>query len=67
MAEISKIRKRADLPPMERAVSDTLDEWLVCEHGVFTSWAAPEDFLFWLEKRGYVIVPKEMQNESNCN
>jgi hypothetical protein len=54
-----KIRKRADLPPMERAVSDTLDEWLMRGHGIFTSWAAPEDFLFWLEERGYKVVKKD--------
>jgi len=50
---------RADLPPLERAVSDTLDEWLVRIHGIFSGWASPYEFIEWLEKRGYIIHAKE--------
>lgn len=48
-------RTRADLPELERAVSDTLDEYLVRCHGVFSSWAYPYEFLEWLKERGYII------------
>jgi len=42
-------------------VSDALDEYLVLIHGIFTSWAHPEEFIAWLEERGYVVVKKEEQ------
>jgi hypothetical protein len=42
--EIRKPKRRKDLPPLERAVSDTLDEWLVRLHGIFSSWAGPDEF-----------------------
>jgi hypothetical protein len=61
--EARKPRRRKDLPPLERAVSDTLDEWLVRLHGIFSSWAGPDEFIYWLEKRGYVIVSKEDKND----
>ena len=56
LEEIGKIRKREDLPKMERAVSDTLDEYLMRLHGITTSWADPSNFMRWLDKRGYRIV-----------
>lgn len=41
------------------AVSDALDEYLVRIHGILSSWAHPEDFIVWLEERGYTIVKKD--------
>ena len=59
-----KPRKRDDLAPLERAVSDTLDEWLIREHGIFSSWANPSNFIDWLKKRGYEIKEsKELAND----
>ena len=52
---VSKIRERDKLPALERAVSDTLDEWLCRMHGIFTSWADPVEFIEWLNNRGYEI------------
>lgn len=49
------INRRDDLPPLERALSDTLDEWLYRMHGVISSWAAPVEFIEWLMKRGYEV------------
>ena len=57
-----KQNKRDDLHPLERAVSDTLDEWLMRMHGIYTSWADPIEFIDWLRERGYIIVSKEEQN-----
>ena len=51
--------RRDELPPMERAVSDTLDEWLSRLHGVLTSWNGPIEFLEWLGNRGYVVRSKD--------
>ncbi len=62
MSDQSKIRRRDVLEPLDRAVSDTLDEWLVRMHGVFTSWNSPIEFIDWLGERGYVIVLKEPDN-----
>lgn len=56
---IGRIRKRDELPPLERAVSDTLDEWLSRLHGTFTSWSGPVEFLEWLKERGYVVRKEE--------
>ncbi len=56
LEEIGKIRKREDLPKMERAISDTLDEHLMRIHGITTSWSHPSEFMRWLDKRGYRIV-----------
>ena len=53
------VRRRDELPPRERAVSDTLDEYLVRLHGVFSSWAYPVEFLEFLEKKGYTVIEKE--------
>lgn len=49
--------RRDDLPPLERAVSDTLDEYLSRHHGIVTSNANPEDFLDWLRENGHAVVP----------
>jgi len=57
---------RDKLPPLERAVSDTLDEWLVRHHGIFSSWASPYEFIEWLEKRGYKIIAKETDTCPKC-
>lgn len=53
------IRQRDKLPPLERAVSDTLDEYMHRLHGVHSSWASPVEFIEWLKKRGYEIVKDE--------
>ena len=63
MTDQSKIRRRDDLMPLERAVSDTLDEWLSRLHGIFSSWASPIEFIDWLDERGYIIVAKELNNK----
>ena len=49
--------KRENLPPLQRAVSDTLDDYMRRLHGIISSWAYPDDFIFNLEKRGYTVVP----------
>lgn len=48
--------RRDDLPPLERAVSDTLDEWLVRMHGVTSSHSFPQEFLTWLREGGYEVI-----------
>ncbi len=48
---------RDGLPPLERAVSDTLDEWLVRMHGITTSHTHPRDFLAWLRDNDHEVVP----------
>jgi len=47
---------RNNLPPLERALSDTLDEYMINLHGIIQGWAYPDDFIYNLEKRGYKIV-----------
>lgn len=56
---MSEGRKRNELPPRERAVNDTLDEYLARLHGIISSWAYPVEFLEFLEKRGYTVIEKE--------
>lgn len=51
--------RRDELPPLERAVSDTLDTWMIQMHGIFSSWADPEFFISLLAKNGYKIVKIE--------
>jgi len=51
--------KRDELPPLERAVSDTLDKYLWQLHGIISSWAYPKEFIDGLKERGYVIVKKK--------
>ena len=55
----SDIRKRDELPYRERAISDTLDEYLTRLHGTISSWAYPVEFLEFLEKRGYTVIEKD--------
>jgi len=56
--ELSEIHKRNELPSMERAVSDTLDEYLSRLHGIMSSWAYPIEFIEFLGERGYIIKKK---------
>lgn len=49
--------RRDDLPPVERAVSDVLDDLLHRHHGIQTSWSNPEDFIALLRDEGYEVVP----------
>jgi hypothetical protein len=56
--------RRTDLPPLERAVSDTLDEWLSRLHGILSSWASPQEFLDWLRGRGYEVVERSILQDS---
>ena len=60
--ELEKIRERKKLPPKLRAVSDTLDEYLIRMHGMFVGWAHPFEFVAWLDKRGYEIRKKDHGN-----
>lgn len=53
------IRKRSELPPLEKAVSDTLDEYLHRLFGITSGWVHPYEFLLWLGERGYIIHAKE--------
>ncbi len=53
------IRKRDMLGPLDRAISDALDEYLIRIHGITTSWAHPLDFLAWLQERGYDVIKME--------
>ena len=54
------VNRRADLPPLERAVSDTLDEYLARLHGIMSSWAGPQEFLEWLRGRGYEVIERSL-------
>ena len=58
-----KPNKRDDLHPLERAVSDTLDELMMTMHGMASSWAHPIEFIDWLREKGYIIVSKEDSND----
>ena len=55
------IRKRNMLAPLDRAISDALDEYLIRIHGITTSWTHPLDFLTWLQDRGHDVVPIEKE------
>ena len=58
-----KTRRRDDLEPRDRAVSDTLDEYLARLQGIIASgWVHPFEFIEWLEKRGYTI--ERIEDES---
>lgn len=59
------IRKRDDLPELERAVSDTLDEYLYRLHGSICSWAHPFEFIDWLYRRGYKIERIKCSNSTS--
>ncbi len=56
---VEAIRNRDDLPDLERAVSDTLDEYLMRIHGIASSWAYPSDFMLWLNHKGYKIIRRK--------
>lgn len=47
---------RDDMPPDLRAVSDTLDEYLMRMHGLVVSHTHAEDFIEWLAGNGYVVT-----------
>lgn len=49
-------RRRDDLPPLERAVSDALDQLNHQMHGIVSSWAHPAEFLDLLREQGYAVV-----------
>jgi hypothetical protein len=55
--------RRDDMPPLQRAVSDVLDEYLIRFHGLTTSHTNPDAFLEWLEEGGYTVVPKQAPAE----
>ena len=55
---LTREQTRESLPELERAISDTLDEYLSRLHGIFSSWAYPDEFIEFLGERGYVIRKK---------
>ena len=57
----SELHERAQLSPRLKAISDTLDEWLVRMHGIFSGWAFPEEFETWLKEHGYIVVSTKVQ------
>jgi len=57
-ARKTRYETRDELPPQLRAISDTLDEWLMREHGTISSWQQPDCFLEWLEERGWTVLEK---------
>lgn len=54
--------KKDELSLLERAVSDALDEWVCRIHGIYSGWSYPKEFIEWIEKRGYQIVPLDSEN-----
>ena len=49
--------RRDEMDAQTRAVSDALDE-LLCRHfGITASSTNAEDFMAWLEERGYEVSP----------
>lgn len=55
--------KRDDLPPLERAVSDALDDINHRCHGLISSWAYPEEFLEALSEADYTVVKADLRFE----
>jgi len=53
--------KRNEMNLKQRAISDTLDEYLVRMNGIFSSSQMPDEFEVWLNKRGYYIFPPAVQ------
>lgn len=51
-----RCRRRQDLAPLFKAVSDTLDEYLYRVHGIQASWAHPGEFVRWLTEHGILPV-----------
>src|SRR3990172_4785731 len=58
--------KRDELPQLERAVSDALDEYLSRLHGIFSGWAYPIEFLQFLKERGYSICSYSQNDGEHC-
>ncbi|GAA4221480.1 hypothetical protein FHR32_005104 [Streptosporangium album] len=54
--DLRPIRRREDLPPLERAVSDALDELNSSMHGMLSSWSYPVEFLEFLAEEGHTVV-----------
>lgn len=55
----TEMPKRDELQPLERAVSDTLDEYLGRLHGIMAcSWVFPDEFIEFLGDRGFCITEK---------
>lgn len=57
------MNRRDDLDPIERAVSDALDDILFRHHGIVTSWSNPETFLEILGDLGYVVIHTTQQGD----
>ena len=55
--DLRPIRRRDDLPPLERAVSDALDELNVRCYGRVSGWVYPVQFLEFLAQEGHTVVP----------
>lgn len=55
--DLRPIRRREGLPPLERAVSDALDELNSSMHGLLSSWSYPVEFLEFLAEEGHTVVP----------
>ena len=56
--------KRDELPTLERAVSDTLDEYLARLYGIMvSSWAYPDEFIEFLSSRGFCITEESRIQE----
>jgi len=47
---------RDALSPRLRAISDTLDEWLIRLYRIRSSWTHPDVFFTWLEERGWTVM-----------
>jgi hypothetical protein len=53
----TEYRTRDEMPPLIRAVSDALDDYLHRHHGIITSHTNPETLIAALRDEGYDIVP----------
>jgi hypothetical protein len=65
MTDLKRIRCREDLPPLERAVSDVLDEYNVRLMGRVSGWVYPVEFLEFLAEEGYQVVPIGERGEAS--
>ena len=63
---MNKIRRREDLPPLERAVSEALDQLNHICYGTIHSWSYPVDFLGFLADEGYQVVPLAAQQSGEA-
>ena len=57
--DLKSIRRREDLPPDLRALSDVLDEYLARMHGITSGWVSPVEFREFLAEAGLVVVSRE--------